>query len=85
MSGDRKYGRNKDVCKAYKSARRDERNRKRRMRRHLRDNPQDLSVRREFEKTYGLAASHGLSGRGKRKQKRAERSKPPSVRLNATV
>lgn len=75
MSGDRKYGNNKDACKAYKAAGRDERNRKRRMRRHLRDNPLDKAVRHEFEKTYGLAASHGLSARGKRKAQRAEKTK----------
>lgn len=73
MSGDRKYGRNKDACKAYRAAGRDERNRKRRMRRHLRDNPSDMSVRREFEKTYGLASSHGLSARGRRRESQARR------------
>lgn len=71
MSGDRKYGRNKDACKAYRAAGRDVRNRKRRMRRHLRANPRDMAVRREFEKTYGLAAAHGLSARGRRKEAQA--------------
>jgi hypothetical protein len=72
MSGDRKYGNNKEACKAYKAAGRDERNRKRRMRRHLRDNPNDDAGRREFEKQFGGGVvSHGLSSRGKRKLKRA--------------
>lgn len=74
MSGERKYGRNKDACKAYRAAGRDERNRKRRMRRHLRANPNDKAVRRQFEKTYGPADSHGLCARGRRKQAQARRT-----------
>lgn len=69
MSGDRKIGNNKEACKAYKAAGRDERNRKRRMRRHLRDNPNDDAGRREFEKQF--SGGVGLSSRGKRKLKRA--------------
>ena len=48
-----------------------EKNRKRRMRRHLRDNPNDVAVRKEFEKTYGLAKSQGISCRGNHKLKHA--------------
>lgn len=77
--GDRKKGNNKEVCKAYKAAGKDDANRKRRMRRHLRANPSDVNGRLRFEQAYGRADSLGLSARGKhvakaiRKKRRAAR------------
>lgn len=70
--GDRKYGNNKEVCKQYKAEAREEKNRKRAMRRHLRNNPNDVEGRKRFEQTYGRA-DFGLSCHGKHKKKRAEK------------
>lgn len=70
----RKIGRNKKhQATLYKSGDRWEKNRKRAMRRHLRDNPNDEAVRAEFEKRYGSAVSQGISTHGKHKLKRAAR------------
>jgi hypothetical protein len=70
----RKIGRNKKhQATIYKSADRWETNRKRAMRRHLRANPSDTVTAAEFEKRYGKVQSLGLSCRGKKLKKRADK------------
>lgn len=68
----RKYGRMKLACKAYASAGTFEKNQKRKMRRHIRANPMDSAARQRFELTYGRADSVGLSGAGRKLQRRHE-------------
>ena len=77
----RKIGRNrKHQSTLYASGGRYERNKKRRMRRHMRDNPSDVFVRIRFERIgYGLASSHGLSSQGRRKLDRYQKLALASV------
>lgn len=60
----RKFGRNADYCKTYSMAGIEEKNRKRRMRRHLRRNPLDLQNAKRYEQTYGKVVDIGLTSRG---------------------
>lgn len=68
----KKYGRMKTVCKQYLSEGKQEKNRKRRMKRHLRKNPDDVAGRVEFEKSHGKA-DWPLTCQGRRKLKRAKK------------
>lgn len=71
----RKIGRNKKhQATLYKSGDRWEKNRKRAMRRHVRDNPSDSFAAAEYEKRYGKVQSIGISARGKKLIKRAARA-----------
>lgn len=50
----RKIGRNAEKCKAYRAAGRREKNKKRRLAKHLRNHPQDLAAAASYdEKTRG--------------------------------
>jgi hypothetical protein len=70
----RKIGRNKKHQAAlYKSGDRWEKNRKRAMRRHVRDNPLDADAAAQYEKRYGKVQPLGLSARGKKLAKRHDR------------
>lgn len=60
----RKFGRNSDYCKTYAMAGVEEKNRKRKMRFHLRRNPGDLQAVNRFEQTFGKVADIGLVSRG---------------------
>ena len=53
MSGDRKIGRNKEVCKAYKASGREAINRKRRMRTKIRWQPNNIVLRERYESEFG--------------------------------
>lgn len=60
----RKFGRNADYCKTYSMAGVEDKNRKRKMRRHLRRNPGDVQSKNRYEQSYGKVADIGLVERG---------------------
>jgi hypothetical protein len=59
----KKGGQNKEVCKVYKAESRKEKNRRRRMRRHIRNHPNDAQAKNLFGQG---AESLGFSARGRR-------------------
>lgn len=52
--GNRKHGRNSDYCKVYTAAGLQEKNHKRRLRRHLTRYPHDVQAIERYEKSYGF-------------------------------
>src|SRR5687768_13970169 len=68
----RKIGRNrKHQAQAYAAQMRDERNRKRKMRRHLRDHPQDAKGADAYVKQFGgKLYDWNLTGRGRKRNAR---------------
>lgn len=67
----RKIGRNiKHQASVYAAMGRYERNRKRALRRHLRDHPFDMANAAIYTNRYGKVADIGYSGRGRRRLKR---------------
>jgi hypothetical protein len=74
----RKFKRNIKFCEIYRREEREELNRARKMRRHLRDNPFDQSAASRYEVRYGLAKSVGVSARGQRLRDRAKAAPSPS-------
>lgn len=60
----RKFGRNTDYCKTYSMAGVEDKNRRRKMRRHMRRNPGDLQNKTRFESTFGKVVDVGLASRG---------------------
>lgn len=76
----RKFGRNSLNCKVYRDSCREDRNRKRRMQRHLRSNPGDGQTADAYQRSYlkisGNIADIGLTARGAALNKRyAKQSK----------
>lgn len=70
--GDRKHGRNvKHQAKMYKAECRLEANRKRRMRRHLRNNPNDEAGISFFEREIGKFDSSNLLSKGRKLLRKA--------------
>lgn len=66
----RKVGRNRDYCDIYKKAGLQDKHRKRRMRTHLRDHPNDSQAANNFERTYGAVVALGVTARGRRRARR---------------
>lgn len=59
----KKFGRNEDACKAYTAGGMQEKNQKRRVRRHLLQNPGDKQSVAKFEQRWGLVSEiHVVSG-----------------------
>lgn len=52
----KKHGRNESACKAYLAGGMQEKNQKRRVRRHLLQNPGDLQAVTKFEQAWGLVS-----------------------------
>lgn len=73
----KKTSQNKAFWKAHRTAKRKslyaaqfgltDRNKKRKLRRHIRDNPQDLKAIQRYEQTMGKASDLGVSGRAARR------------------
>lgn len=80
----RKFGRNSDYCKTYKMAGVEDKNRKRKMRRHLRRNPGDLQSANRFETAFGKVADIGLVARGYDLARRYQKRKMSQVPKNLT-
>lgn len=67
----KKYGRNEAWCKGYASAGTELRNRKRRMLRHMRNNPGCNETRTRYEALFGKVPGLELAGKGRRVARRA--------------
>lgn len=79
--GNRKHGSNSEYCKVYSAAGLQEKNQKRRVRRHLLDHPNDSQAITVYERAWGLASdirvielkqstNRTMSGRAARKSAR---------------
>jgi len=68
----RKLGRMKDWCKQYTVKGIEERNRKRKRLRHLKDNPTDTDALESFTKDHGAPTGLKLTAKGRKVLKRSK-------------
>lgn len=86
----RKFGKNVSYCTTYKSLGFELKNKRRRMARHIRHNPENLSAIKDFDRLFGNGAARSVlenlpAGLERRALKRAQRRRLADQRKNHRV